>query len=109
MFLCLFLISIDVFAVCFVCNIFAYLVCCVTFARVTAFLVILLPLLAFAFAFVLCLNFAKLSFIFTTHSSVHLMLFTVCLFFLHFICLVCCGGFARAAPFCVVFLLRIVA
>ena len=97
------------FAVCFVCNIFACLVCCATFAHVTAFLLILLPLLAFAFAFSLCSNFAKLLLVSTTDFSVWLVLFYGLFICLYFVALVCCDGFARAALFCVVFLLPLAA
>ena len=40
-----------------------------------------------------------------TDFSVWLMLFYVIIIYLHFVALVCCDGFARAALFCVVFLL----
>ena len=38
-----------------------------------------------------------------------LCVFTVWLFFLHFVCLVCSGGFARVNPLCVGFLLPLAA
>ena len=102
-----FLLLLVFFAVCFVCNIFAWLVCCVAFARVAVFSLISLSLLAFAFAFVIYLSFAKPLLVLATDFSVWLMLFYVLIICLHFVVLLCCDGFARAVLFCVVFLLSL--
>ena len=100
-----FLLLLVFFAVCFVCSIFAWLVCCATFARVTVLSLISLPLLVFAFAFMVYLSFTKLLLVLATDFSVWLVLFYVLNICLHFVALLCCGGFARATLFCVVFLL----
>ena len=59
----------------------------------------------FRFRFVVYLSFAKPLLVLATDFSVWLMLFYVLIICLHFVVLFCCGGFTRAALFCVVFLL----
>ena len=107
MLLFLFFIIINIFFNLFCVQCFTCLIFCITFVRVTAFLIILLSLLASAFVFALYLNSAKLLLVLSADFSVWLMLFYVLIICLHFVSLVDCGGFARASLFCVVFLLTL--